>query len=561
MKSRTRVICTLTVGEFYQELASISHPMISAYAEKCNADFVVFDRLTTQVPGYTKFDLIRGLLKKYERVLYLDTDLLVRFDAPDLFEMYESDTFVAFNEEHLFPERAAQKANFCAANSLPVPPGWTDSKRYYNTGVMLCSRDHAGVFQQGVAEKLKEVDHFGEQTYLNYRLYTAGGLRVADLPYRFNRLIKTLRKSGEPVDDSFIMHFAGSFVEPHKNANLKTWHELAGRFAAYKAAGEAPEFPRKIYMGLTGGLGDVVSHEPLVRYVRKVLEPKADITIRTQFPEVFRHLEGFPRTKVIRSGEFIEDKGHLQLHTIPPKAIANYNQMHPLDYASLAIFQGHIPKEHRRIELWHTEKDAGFMRHHVLVHPGKSWPSKTFPVDYWNKIITGLKSKVPVAIIGKTYPSDDVTGRGTVDVDASGCFDLRNTMSLGELFGAIAQARCLVTNDSSPVHIAGAFETPVVLITTVKPAEFIFPQRDPALNIALGRPIKASEPVLGVVNNVTLDECTDAELRAALPHPDDVITAALKAYGYEIDRRPNTRTRENSGSSGASRRRATPVES
>ena len=79
-------VCTLTFGDLYEKLARTSHETLSAYAQKCGADFVIEREPTTKSPCYSKFGLVRRLLEDYDRVLYVDTDVLVRFDAPNLFD-------------------------------------------------------------------------------------------------------------------------------------------------------------------------------------------------------------------------------------------------------------------------------------------------------------------------------------------------------------------------------------------------------------------------------------------------------------------------------------------
>lgn len=520
---KSLAVATLCVGEFYNKLAKQSHPALKAYAEKIGADFVVATELETKVPGYTKLNVIARLLEKYERVLFVDTDALVRFDCPNLFEMYPADVVAAFNEEHMFPERRLSKIDFCRLLGVEAPESWLDSKKYFNTGVLLVSREHAHLF-----EPFDGLDHFGEQTLLNYRI-AISGTRVESLPHRFNRLAKTLRLSGECLDDSFIMHFAGCFIGEYRDANYRTWLELANRFKKYRAENKVPEFPRRIYISATGGLGDVISHEPVVRYIREVLDPKADITVRTAFPEVFAHLAEHPRTRIAVTGEKVQDKGHMIIDLLPDPPIANYHHMHAVDYASLAAFKGLLPNDRKRVRLAVNSESWPGIEKYVLVHPGKTWPSRTFPREYWQAIIDGLLEHVPVALIGKTYPPDDIAGRGTVEVDGSRCLDLRNKLSLGELFANVRDAAALVTNDSAPVHIAGAFDKPLIVITTVRKPEFILPHRAARLNIALGRPIKDNS--LGVVNHVAVDKCTPDELLAVLPEPREVVAATLFAYG------------------------------
>ncbi len=517
-------VCTLTVGDFYDKLAVASHPTLEAYAEKCGADFVVRRFLTTEIAAYSKLDLIRRLLNHYERVLFVDTDILIRHDAPNLFDLVLPEYFAAFNEGDLFPERMDAKALWTKESGTELNKAWLADKIYFNTGVMLVSRCHAEIF----ADPEKPINNFGEQTFLNHQIFVSG-TKVYCLPYRFNRLTVTLRQTGEPLDDSYFVHFAGAFDQTENGIrNYKAWLECTERFKSYKLKNDVPTFRRRLYIETDGALGDVVSTEPVVRYIRRELEPDADITIKTFWPEVFAHLKADPYTTILGPKDTAPDKGHKIIKLMPKAPIANFNLMHPLDFAALAAFRGHLPDAHRKIELSVTEKSPVDTSEMLLVHPGKSWQSKTFPLAWWQAIIDGLKMDVEVAIIGRSYEDDD--GRGTVDVDATDCVDLRNKTTLPQLIAAISQAGALVSNDSSPVHIAGAFRTPVVMITSAKHPDFIWPHRNPWLNITLGRPIKAAAPAIGRVNNTYIHECSDEELQSVLPEPEIVIKRALQAW-------------------------------
>jgi len=123
------------------------------------------------------------------------------------------------------------------------------------------------------------------------------------------------------------------------------------------------------------------------------------------------------------------------------------------------------------------------LKNAVVVHPGKGWKTKTFPIDWWQGVIDGfLKNGELVIIIGK----DMGENQGTVEIDASGCIDARNLLNIGALLALIAKCKVVVTNDSSPVHIAAAFDTNTILIPSCKHPDFVLPYRsngDKYLNV------------------------------------------------------------------------------
>jgi ADP-heptose:LPS heptosyltransferase len=111
----------------------------------------------------------------------------------------------------------------------------------------------------------------------------------------------------------------------------------------------------------------------------------------------------------------------------------------------------------------------------ILVHAGKWWPSKTLPLEWWQEIVNKLSEKLTVVLIGKTV--DDKQGYLPVETPKDG-FDFRDITSLGETMALISLSKCLLTNDSSPLHIAGAFDNWIVTVPTCKHPDHILPYRN-----------------------------------------------------------------------------------
>lgn len=89
----------------------------------------------------------------------------------------------------------------------------------------------------------------------------------------------------------------------------------------------------------------------------------------------------------------------------------------------------------------------------VLIHPGATWKSRTFPVAWWNEVIESVKAlDVAPVIIGAAARE----GVGTVAVDTKGCLDLRDRTSLDDFIHLCQTATVLLTNDSSPIHLASS---------------------------------------------------------------------------------------------------------
>jgi lipopolysaccharide biosynthesis glycosyltransferase len=82
-------IATFAFGAIHERSAEATHPTIRAHARRIGADFVRFQarRYPQELIMYEKLqcrDLLRG---GYGRVIWLDSDVIVRSDTLDLFSV------------------------------------------------------------------------------------------------------------------------------------------------------------------------------------------------------------------------------------------------------------------------------------------------------------------------------------------------------------------------------------------------------------------------------------------------------------------------------------------
>lgn len=200
---RTAVL-TITIGDFYKELAKITHPYIKNYAEKISADFILLAETKLPLPHYAKFE-IGKLLGTYDRILYIDTDILVSPSAPNIFDIVPEDTIGLLDESPLGYNNEFIK--FLREYGPEYVAEWTKHRKCYNTGVFVCSKGHKNIF------KLPEIfpNHYRDQSYLNLRLLQEK-VKIFDLPYQYNRMIYLDLVIKEHRLKSYFIHYAG-FLE------------------------------------------------------------------------------------------------------------------------------------------------------------------------------------------------------------------------------------------------------------------------------------------------------------------------------------------------------------
>jgi heptosyltransferase-2 len=100
----------------------------------------------------------------------------------------------------------------------------------------------------------------------------------------------------------------------------------------------------------------------------------------------------------------------------------------------------------------------------IVVAPSSIWETKRMPIEKFIELVRRILEKTPYipVIIGSKndqYLSDQI-----VNVYSSKVVDMTGRTSLMELSYIISKAKCVISNDSSPIHIASAFNIPTLAI-------------------------------------------------------------------------------------------------
>ncbi len=235
---------------------------------------------------------------------------------------------------------------------------------------------------------------------------------------------------------------------------------------------------RNLLFNTWGGLGDQACAEPAIRYAMKHFHG-CKFTLASEAPQLFQHLK-FERVFDLKQEQPIWDK-YFVFRTIQDTNHIQWEFMSHLliqavDYVSLCMFRLTMPIADKEIQLYPTAPRSHIAemydpdRPQVLIHAGRHWQSKTFPKHFWDKVIEVLISyNVLPILIG----ADTDDNRGTVDVSPAGCLDLRNKTNLNDLIWLCKNAKVLLTNDSSPLHIAAAGNAYIGFIATCKHPDYI----------------------------------------------------------------------------------------
>jgi hypothetical protein len=189
-----RAIATIAVDEQAQKWAQVTRPFLEHYAARVGAEIIdgqLHDHPeiveappewpNNQTPGnrfaeiqLSKLDIMREALEQFDRVLWLDADLMVRPDSPDLFDIVPPDHWAGLEEIAVmlrlnwfsnYEKILAHMAVVCQQEGLPEIS--RNRAIYFNCGVQLAGKSHAFLYAPA-----KNPDNFGwaEQTRVSVRL-------------------------------------------------------------------------------------------------------------------------------------------------------------------------------------------------------------------------------------------------------------------------------------------------------------------------------------------------------------------------------------------------------
>jgi len=465
---KENLVFTISIGNYYKKISTSTLPFLKKYAEKIDADFLNITEHNNEyiTQKWNKF-YIHELLNKYKRILYLDIDMIIREDCPNLFDIVPSNRLGMFNEGS-YSKRYEFYEQACEYYGEPMKK-WAG--KFYNSGVMVISRIHKQIFALPKGIDFVETD----QPYINMRIIN-DKVEMFDLHYDFNRMDILDSVCGISRLNSYIVHYAGApqemIFDVIKN-DIKKWKNDNHKY----------DYKRNILISVSAGMGDQLCSEPAIRYTQKMY-PDSNIFLVTHFPRLFEHLE-------LPIYTYDQWKGFndsiLTMYTCPEDDKSEHKLshvlFHPTDYASISMIKRTIPNEDKTIKLKIDIEDVSNMlniignknRNLILVHAGKWWSSKTLPTEWWQEVVDKLSEKYTVGLIGKTQ--DDKQGFIDLKCPDNG-IDFRNITTLGELIALVSMTRVLLTNDSLPVHIGGAFDNWIVTIPTCKHPDHMLPYRN-----------------------------------------------------------------------------------
>lgn len=210
-------VATINIGGI---LCDNARKSISNAAKRWGVEFVEIktSKWNDRSPSFMKFVLAERLIE-YDRVLYIDSDILIRSDTPNPFELFKSDLFCAVMDIHgnldFNTDYFREFAEMFLIRHMRIIKKFIDInldemgfiQKFFNTGVMLFDpKILISIFPYNVDisfDILCNEAHY-EQALINYYIQRSG-ISIRYLDRTWNRIDPDI--SGEMKD--YIYHFTG----------------------------------------------------------------------------------------------------------------------------------------------------------------------------------------------------------------------------------------------------------------------------------------------------------------------------------------------------------------
>jgi lipopolysaccharide biosynthesis glycosyltransferase len=208
-----------------------THPLMKKFAEDWGADFHVFSSESpcSKGDGRYHYRLVQmySLLEEYDRIVELDSDILINKNCPNLFDVVPEDKIGTIYEDK-GSRRGARHGSIRDAQKRFGKIGWSEG--YINTGVFVVSKQHKDIFLPVNGKYWEGIGW--DDVHFGYQIKKLK-IPVYELPYIFNHMTMFSEGwNGSPDRfKSFIIHYAGAGVfdkKPKIAQMIKDYKQVYG---------------------------------------------------------------------------------------------------------------------------------------------------------------------------------------------------------------------------------------------------------------------------------------------------------------------------------------------
>lgn len=185
-----KCIITIVAGEKYVRIFNKIKAGYEEYAKKVGADLVILGDYTQGWWGLEKFR-IKPFVEAYERTCFLDSDIIIKNNAPNIFDMvpdgqigiHDDWPYIIHKPFNFLQWRDAERNILVKSQVADENFDYAIHDTLFNTGVVLTSKCHADIWTP--MKKPFPGNHCDEQFWVEY-LILKKGYEVCKLPFSMN---------------------------------------------------------------------------------------------------------------------------------------------------------------------------------------------------------------------------------------------------------------------------------------------------------------------------------------------------------------------------------------
>ncbi len=178
------------------------------------------------------------------------------------------------------------------------------------------------------------------------------------------------------------------------------------------------------------------------------------------------------------------------------------------------------PTALQKVEHLLKSKQADLHKRLVVMHPGVSEVKRQYPPERFGAIAAELTQKGYLVIIAGTSSEKDIA-RKVLSVSGTDIIDLCGELTIEQYIALIQRANLLISNNTGPVHIAAAVQTPVlVFYALTNPEHLPWNVNYRAFYFNVPHKLKTQNTILSYAENLYMNK------QVASPSTEGVLHAA-----------------------------------
>lgn len=194
-------------------------PIQKMWAKEWGADHTILSDPIYSRPAMWCYRTLafQHLLVTYDKILYIDADIIINKGCPNLFTQLPFDTIGAVTEDKGSRQKE-RRDRIKKVNAYFGDIGW--KKDFFNMGFYLVSKLHRDMFRM-INDKLWEKRGWDSPFY-SYQIMRLG-YKWVDLGYKWNHMSMFSEEWNGSLSrfDSHILHYAGGATFPDKGKRTR----------------------------------------------------------------------------------------------------------------------------------------------------------------------------------------------------------------------------------------------------------------------------------------------------------------------------------------------------